>query len=65
MKPKPPARPLSSPLAPQTNMKPPEVDLGPSPGLGKFGPGRPASFDGTPVLVQKDGGQRSTITFKK
>ena len=42
---------------------PPSV--GPSPALGHNLPGRPSNFDGTPVLDQKDGGTRSTITDKK
>ena len=39
--------------------------LPPSPALGHNLPGRPAQFDGSPVIAQKDGGTRSTITSKK
>lgn len=37
---------------------------GPSPALGQQGPGRPPEFQGSPVIEQKDGGTRSTITSK-
>ncbi len=59
-----PVHPLSSPLTSQGPAAKP-TNLGPSPALGKFGPGRPPEFGGTPILVQKDGGLRSTITAKK
>ncbi len=39
--------------------------LGPGPALGHNLPGRPSSFEGTQVIVQKDGGTRSTIVSKK
>lgn len=56
--------PLSSALTPQTNTAT-KINLGPSPALGKMGPGRPPEFGGVPILIQKDGGTRSTITSKK
>lgn len=65
MKTAPSPRPgLSSAMTPQAGMKPPAVNLGPSPALGKKAPGRPPEFKGVPVLVTKDGGTRSTITSK-
>ena len=36
----------------------------PSPALGQNAPGRPPQFGGNPQLQSKDGGTRSTITFK-
>jgi hypothetical protein len=39
--------------------------LGPGPALGHKLPGRPPEFGGTPVLAEKDGGTRSTITSNK
>lgn len=38
---------------------------GPGPALGQAGVGRPPEFNGTPVIQQKDGGTRSTITSKQ
>jgi hypothetical protein len=42
---------------------PPE-SLSPGPAMGQSPPGRPPQFGGTPVIEQKDGGTRSTITSK-
>lgn len=39
--------------------------LGPGPALGHNLPGRPPEFGGTPIIQQKDGGTRSTITSHK
>jgi hypothetical protein len=39
--------------------------LGPGPALGHNLPGRPPEFGGTPIIEQKDGGTRSTITSHK
>lgn len=55
---------LSSAMNPQTNTAT-AINLGPSPALGKKAPGRPPEFQGVPILQQKDGGTRSTITSKK
>lgn len=57
--------PLSSPMLLPSKRAQPHVNTGPSPALGKFGPGRPPEFQGTPVIAIKDGGLRSTITSKK
>lgn len=57
--------PLSSPMLLPSKGAQPHVNTGPSPALGKFGPGRPPEFGGTPILVSKDGGTRSTITSRK
>lgn len=63
--PPPPGAPPAGGAPGQSGGGPASSHLGPGPALGHKLPGRPPEFGGTPIIEQKDGGTRSTITSHK